>query len=73
MKAKTVIYERLFNTGNFSHEKFSIEIELEDGEKAQDAIDKARELVKRQFKRPTEQDREIAKMVSEFDEDDIPF
>lgn len=73
MKAKKIVYERLFNTGNFSHEKFSIEIELEEKEKAQDAIDKARELIRRQYDRPTDCDREIAKRVIEFDETDIPF
>ena len=47
MKAKVIRYERLKNTGNFSHQKLGIEIEVEPGEKAADVLEKAREFVDR--------------------------
>lgn len=73
MKAKEIIYERLVNTGNFSHEKYGIVVELENGETAQVAMDKAREFVDRQISKPSESDRETHMRVVDFDEWDIPF
>lgn len=46
MKAKTVKYEELVSTGSYSHAKLGIEVELEDGEKAQDVLDMAKLFVK---------------------------
>ena len=73
MKAKKIIYERLINTGNFSHEKIGIEIELSQKDTAQDAIDLAKTFVEKQINQPSEHDRVIAERVTEFDNDDIPF
>ena len=73
MKVSKINYERLVNTGDYSHEKYGIEIVLDEGEKAQDAIDNAKKLVSRQLlESPSAQEREIAQKVQEFDED-IPF
>lgn len=47
MKAKTVSYEELVNTGNFSHRKIAITLELEDGDNAKTVFDKARLFVKK--------------------------
>lgn len=47
MKPTRIYYEKCFNIGNFENEKIGMEIELEAGEKATDAINKARETVSR--------------------------
>lgn len=47
MKAKYIAYEELVNTGNFSHRKISITLELDDGDKAETVFDKARLFVKK--------------------------
>jgi len=73
MKAKKNFYEKLINTGNFSHEKFGIEIELDKNEKADDAIKQAKRLIERQLSGPSENERDIAQKVAEFDDDEIPF
>ena len=49
MKAKTVKYERLVNTGNFTHEKYGIELYVEEGESASDVMEEAIKFVKRQI------------------------
>ncbi len=62
MKAKSIIYERLYNLGNFSHEKIGIEIELTGDENPSDAIDKAKgfcRLNSTELARKLEQAREI--------------
>lgn len=45
MKAKKIIYEKLFNLGNYTHEKIGIELEIEDGEKASEVLEKAKQFV----------------------------
>lgn len=45
MKALQVTYEKLFNLGNFSHEKISITLEVEPGDKASEVLKKAKEFV----------------------------
>lgn len=45
MKAHKVIYEKLFNLGNYTHEKIGIEVEIESGEKAEDVLKKAKMFV----------------------------
>lgn len=42
MKPKSVRYERLYNLGNFDHEKIAIEIEIEDGETASEVFRQAK-------------------------------
>ena len=45
MKAKLVRYERVFRLGNYESERIGIDIELEDGDKAIDALTHARKFV----------------------------
>ena len=73
MKCKKVVFEKLVNAGNYSHDKYLIEIELEGDEKAEDAFFQAKKLIKRQMSAPSESDKEIAQRVSDFEEGDIPF
>ncbi|MCK9568867.1 hypothetical protein M0R72_08000 [Candidatus Pacearchaeota archaeon] len=40
MKVNTVRYERLYNLGDYEHEKVCIEVELSEGESASDALTK---------------------------------
>ena len=47
MKAKRVYYEKCFSLGNFENQKVGIEIEIEKGEFAKMAIDKAMVYVER--------------------------
>lgn len=47
MKAKTVSYEELVNTGNYSHRKISVTLELDEGDKAREVFDMARLFVKK--------------------------
>lgn len=49
MRATTVRYERVHNLGNYENEKIAIEIQLEEGEKANDALRLARIFVNRQL------------------------
>lgn len=48
MKALQITYERLFNLGNYSHEKISVTLEIEQGEKANDVLQKAKQFVEAQ-------------------------
>ena len=73
MKARKVKYERLVNTGNYSNEKYGIEVILEKGEKVEEAIKKAKRLVNRQLSVPSDVDRKVAEMVEDYDNEDIPF
>jgi hypothetical protein len=45
MKAKKIYYKRLFNLGNFQNEEIGIELEVEEGEKANDVLEKAKQFV----------------------------
>lgn len=64
MKALTVRYERLKSTGNFEHEKVAIEVQVEEGETAQQALAAAREFVNRSLPDPKrEQDLMRAKNI----------
>lgn len=45
MKAKKIYYKRLFSLGNYQNEEIGIEIEIEDGEKAIDVLQKAKQFV----------------------------
>jgi hypothetical protein len=45
MRATSVWYKRLFNTGNFTNEEIGIEIEVEEGEKASEVLKKAIQFV----------------------------
>lgn len=45
MKATKIYYKRLFSLGNYQNEEIGIEIEIEDGEKAIDVLQKAKQFV----------------------------
>ncbi|MFA5300885.1 MAG: hypothetical protein WC389_22060 [Lutibacter sp.] len=55
MKAKKIYYKKLINLGNFSNEEIGIEIEIEKGETAQDALNKAKEFVEKNNPRNLDQ------------------
>jgi len=44
MKARIIRYERLYNLGNFEHEKIAIEIEIEEGETASEVLRRAQDF-----------------------------
>jgi hypothetical protein len=45
MKATKIYYKRLFSLGNYQNEEIGIEIEIEEGEKAVDVLQKAKLFV----------------------------
>jgi hypothetical protein len=47
MRATKITYERVHNLGNFENERVGIEIELDEGEKADEALRLARIFVNR--------------------------
>lgn len=47
MKATKIYYEKLFNLGNYENEKIGIEVQLEDGDVAEEALEKAKSAVER--------------------------
>lgn len=47
MKAKLITYSRLISKGNYENERIEISIEVEDGEKAQDVFNMAKNFVDR--------------------------
>jgi len=48
MKAKQITYERV-KSCNFNNEKIGIVLEVEENEKAEDVLEKAKVFVKKQF------------------------
>jgi len=63
MKAKQITYERV-KSCNFNNEKIGIVLDIEDGEKAGEVLEKAKIFVKKQF-------GEV--VMIEAKDDDIPF
>jgi hypothetical protein len=63
MKAKEIIYERV-KSFNFNNEKIGIVIEIEEGERAEDVMEKAKIFVQKQFGE---------KIMTEVRDKDIPF
>lgn len=49
MKAKSIIYSRLFSKGNFENGKIEIELEVEEGEKASDVFNAAKAFVEKRI------------------------
>ena len=54
MKITEVGYGFTFNVGNYQSERLDCKVEVEEGETAQDALDKARKFVQQQHKRGAE-------------------
>lgn len=63
MKAKQIIYERV-KSYNFDNEKIGIVLEVEDEERAEDVLEKAKIFVQKQFGE---------KVMTEVKDKDIPF
>jgi hypothetical protein len=49
MKAKKISYSRLINKSNYENVKIEIELEVEDGEKASEVFEQAREFVEKRI------------------------
>ena len=60
MKVKTVTYSKVFSLGNYENEKIGTEIEIQEGDDVQKAIQKAREFV--------EYNHKLNGLVSELDQ-----
>jgi len=62
MRASKITYAKLVNLGNYEHERFEVEIELNKNEKASDAMDVAKKFIENQIKlsKITEKDKEKA-------------
>ena len=45
MKATKIYYQKCFNLGNYQNEVVGIELEVGDGEKAVDVLEKAKQFV----------------------------
>lgn len=45
MKATKIYYQKCFNLGNYQNEVVGIELEIEEGEKAADVLEKAKQFV----------------------------
>ena len=45
MKATKIYYKRLFSLGNYQNEEIGMEIQVEDGEKASDVLQKAKQFI----------------------------
>ena len=73
MRATEIKYERLVNTGNFSHERYEITVSLEEGESASLAINNAKKVVEKQIFNPSEAERLIQERVNAFDEEPMPI
>ena len=56
MKATKVFYQRCFNLGNYQNEVIGVELELDDDDKANDAMEKARCFVNSQKCNPYEKE-----------------
>jgi len=65
MKPKLVRYERLYNLGNFDHEKIAIEIEVEEGETATEALKQAKKFCRVHYANYLSQLVKVAKRVIE--------
>ena len=66
MKPTNIKYERLCNTGNYEHERYVIEVEVEEGDTATACLKKAKECVNRLIRgadRATREELRHAKKV----------
>jgi len=63
MRAKEITYERV-KSCNFNNEKIGIVLEVENNERAEDVLEKAKVFVQKQFGE---------RVMVEVKDDDIPF
>jgi hypothetical protein len=69
VRATTVTYERVHNLGNFENERVGIEIQLDEGEKADEALRLARVFVNRGLRPVLDEsdDTELEIIASQLD------
>ena len=67
MKATKVTYSKMFNLGSYEHEEISIEIQIEEGEKAQEVLELAKKFVNSQHVQPDMMLEESYRIVSDPD------
>ena len=66
MKAKTITYEKLFNLGDYEHEKIGITLEVEDNDNPNDVLKRAidfcheRDVIRKQEKNIKEEEHKKA-------------
>ena len=67
MKATKIYYQKCFNLGNYQNEVVGIELEIGEGEKATDVLEKAKQFVESKV-------REANEFLAKYkDKDDLPF
>lgn len=64
MKATKVNYEKTFNLGNYQNEVIGIEIEIEKGETAQQAIEMAKKFVEHMHCNKKKEELEEARRIA---------
>lgn len=69
MRATKVLYERVHNLGNYENERIGIEIQLDEGEKADEALRLARVFVNRGLRPVMDEtdETELEIMASQLD------
>lgn len=69
MRATKVLYERVHNLGNYENERIGIEIQLDEGEKADEALRLARVFVNRSLRPVMDEtdETELEIMASQLD------
>ena len=68
MKAKKVNYQKCFNLGNYQNEVIAIELEVEEGDKAQDVLDNARKFVEGQHNEKKSMLKECEEIIANPDD-----
>ena len=66
MEATKIYYEKCFNLGNYENEKMGVEVELEQGEEAADALCRARGLINGLFRSEKDKLQEIVDNPSRY-------
>ena len=66
MNIKTVYYQKTFNLGNYNSERIGIEVALNEGENAEDALNTARNLVEEYHSKIQKPETEQEKLYFEL-------
>ena len=76
MKSRIVRYERLYNLGDYSHEKIGIEIELDDGETATEGLRRAKDFCQLscdRMKKAIEGNRQLIEELGKLDDEKLDY
>lgn len=73
MKVNTIRYERLCNLGDYEHEKVAIEIQLEDGESATTALEKAKKFCRVSSQQFSRELTEAMEEIDDLNSEDCPL